>query len=229
MSATALSITLLTLRVAAVATLWMIPIGTALGWLLARGNFRGKAAIEALLLLPMVLPPVAVGLVLLYLVAPTGPLGALAAGLGMEPLVLSWRAAALASLVVALPLYVASARQAFQAVPRRLEQVALTLGHSPRQVFCTITLPLATRGLLTGTLLGFARALGEFGATSLVAGNIPGRTETLALGIYDRIVSGKDGEAWLLASISLGLALTAIVASNHLGYARDRQLEGSRA
>lgn len=215
-----LAITLLTLKVAAAATLLLLPVGTALGWVLARRAFPGKAALESLLMLPMVLPPVAVGLVLLYLIAPDGPLGRLAAAFGADPLVLTWKAAVLASFVVALPLFVKAAQQAFATVPHRLEQVALSSGHTPLDVFVSVTLPLAARGLINGTLLGFARALGEFGATSLVAGNIPGRTETLALGIYDRIVTGHDRAAWALAGISAALALAAIVAGNLIGRSR---------
>ncbi len=211
-----LAITLLTLKIAGAATLLIVPIGTALGWLFARKRLPGRALLESLLLLPMILPPVAVGLVLLVLMAPHGPLGATWEWLTGDALVLTWQAAALAAFVVALPLYVKAAEQAFAGVPLRLEQVALTLGESPWRIFRRVTLPLAARGLAAGGLLAFARALGEFGATNLVAGMIPGKTETLALGIYGRITNGHDAEAWVLAAISFAFGLGALLVSNFL-------------
>lgn len=208
-----LDITLLTAKVALVATLGLIPVGTALGWLLAKHRLPARPVWESLLLLPMILPPVAVGLVLLHVMAPRGPMGRLWESLTGEQLLFSWQAAAVASFVVALPLFVKAAEQAFAAVPHRLEQLAETMGQSPRRVFFRVSLPLAARGLIAGALIAFARSLGEFGATNLVAGMIPGRTETLALGIYARITNGHDQEAWLLAGVSFALALGALLAS----------------
>ncbi len=207
-----LEITLLTVKVAACATLALIPVGTTIGWLLARRNIPARPLVESLLLLPMILPPVAVGLVLLYVMAPRSPVGRLWQSLTGDQLVFSWPAAAIASFVVALPLFVKAAEQAFANVPRRLEQLAETMGQSPWRIFGRVTLPLAARGLSAGALIAFARCLGEFGATNLVAGMIPGQTETLALGIYSRINAGHDADAWLLAGVSFALALGALVA-----------------
>ena len=213
---TELDILRLTLKVALASTLAMALPGLFFGWLLARRRLPGRLVIESLLLLPMVLPPVAVGLALLELASPSGPLGRLWESATGEPLVLTWQAAALAAFAVSLPLYIKGAQQAFLSVPLRLEQVACTLGASRVRVFVTVTLPLAARGLAAGLLLAFARSLGEFGATSLVAGSIPGSTETLALGIYGRIVNGHDGAAWRLAGLSAALALGALAVSHAL-------------
>jgi molybdate transport system permease protein len=155
----------------------------------------------------MVLPPVAVGLLLLALLARQGPVGRLIAALGGDTLLLTWQAAAIASAVMSFPLLVMGARQAFDSVPRRLEQVAATLGASRWRIFRSITLPHATRGLLYGFLFAFARGLGEFGATALVAGDTPGETETLALAIYSRIHQFEDRDAALLTLISIAIAL----------------------
>lgn len=209
-----LDITLLTVKVALAATFALIPLGTALGWLLARRRIPARPVLESLLLLPMILPPVAVGLVLLFLMAPRGPAGRLWQAVTGERLIFTWQAAAVASFVVALPLFVKAAEQAFAGVPRRLEQLAETMGLSPWRVFWRVTLPLATRGLGAGALIAFARSLGEFGATNLVAGMIPGQTETLALGIYSRINNGRDEEAWALAGVSFVLALAALLGSH---------------
>jgi molybdate transport system permease protein len=203
-------ITGLTLRVGAVATAVILVPGVALGWLLARRSFRGKALCQALIALPMVLPPVAVGLALLLLLGRRGPLGPLWSALGVE-LVFTWWAAALAAGVVGFPLLVRACEQAFAAVEPGFEQLARTLGLSPLRVFLRVSLPLAGRGVLYGTLLAFTRALGEFGATALVAGILPGRTETLALGIYARVQLGEDGEALWLCAASFAIALAAML------------------
>jgi molybdate transport system permease protein len=185
-----------TVRMAALATALLIPPALALAWLLARGTWRGKSVVETLVALPLVMPPVATGLILLKLV-PHG-------------VVFTWRAVVIAMMVMSSPFIVRAARVAFENVSPRYEQIARTLGaHEPR-VFFTITLPLALRGIAGGVVLGFARALGEFGATILVAGNIPGRTTTLAVAIYDRVQLGHDSAAWQLVAAGVIVAFGAI-------------------
>jgi molybdate transport system permease protein len=203
----ALGMALLSLRVALVAVLAAVVPAVALGWALARGRFRGKALLQTVVSLPMVLPPVAIGLLLLLVFSRHAPVGRLVERAFGAPLLLTWWAAALASSVMAFPFLVLGAKQAFEAVPVRLEQVAKSLGAAPWQVFRGVTLPLAARGIFHGATFGFARALGEFGATVIVAGNIPGSTETLALGIYARIESFQERDAVLLSLLALALAL----------------------
>jgi len=207
-----LQVTALTLRVAAVATLAALPVAVALGLVLARRTFPGRSALQALLALPMVLPPVAVGLALLIALGRRGPLGALWRAAGID-LVFTWGAAALAAAVVGFPLLVRACEQAFSAVDPRLEQVARSLGAGRARTFLRVTLPLASRGVLYGALLAFSRALGEFGATAVVAGILPGRTETLALGIYSRVQLGDDRGALVLCAASFALALAAMLAA----------------
>ena len=198
------SITGLTLRVAAVATAAILPLSVALGYLLARRSFPGKAVVQALVTLPMVLPPVAVGLGLLLLLGRRGPLGGLWSQLGIE-VVFTWWAAAIAAAVVGMPLLVRASEQSFAEVSPRFEQVARSLGAGRFATFFRVTLPLAQRGVLYGVLLCFTRALGEFGATALVAGILPGRTETLALGIYSRVQLGDDRGALALCAASFAI------------------------
>ena len=204
-----LAITALTLRVGAVATLAVLPASVALGYLLARRSFPGKSAVQALITLPMVLPPVAVGLGLLLLLGRRGPFGALWSRLGIE-VVFTWWAAAIAAAVVGMPLLVRACEQSFSEVNPRFERVARSLGAGRLGTFFRVTLPLARRGVLYGTLLCFTRALGEFGATALVAGILPGRTETLALGIYSRVQLGDDQGALALCGASFAIALVAM-------------------
>ncbi len=204
------SITGLTLRVAAVATAAILPLSVALGYLLARRSFPGKAVVQALVTLPMVLPPVAVGLGLLLLLGRRGPLGGLWSQLGIE-VVFTWWAAAIAAAVVGMPLLVRASEQSFAEVSPRFEQVARSLGAGRFATFFRVTLPLAQRGVLYGVLLCFTRALGEFGATALVAGILPGRTETLALGIYSRVQLGDDRGALALCAASFAIALVAML------------------
>lgn len=201
-------ITLLTLRVGLVATLLILVPGIATGWVLARARFPGLSLLRALVSLPMVLPPVAVGLLLLHLLARSSPAGAALGRLLGGPILLTWWAAALASAMMSFPLLVLGAEQGFASVPRRLEQVAATLGASRARVFLRITLPLAARAILYGLVFAFARGLGEFGATTLVAGRIPGKTETLALAIYGRIEEFRDRDAAILSIVSVLLAFT---------------------
>ncbi|MFN0241979.1 MAG: molybdate ABC transporter permease subunit [Planctomycetota bacterium] len=194
-----------TLRVALAATLVVAPIGIAVGHALARRNFRGKSLVETFVALPLVLPPTAIGYVLLALFARSGVLGERA--LGFDPGILfTWRAAVLASTIVALPLVVRTARAAFEEVEPRYELMARTLGFSRTRTFFQVTLPLARRGLLAAAVLGFGRALGEFGATVIVAGNMPGKTQTLSLAIFNEIQLGNTDAALRLVAITVVIA-----------------------
>ncbi len=194
-----------TLRVALAATLIVAPAGIALGHALARRSFRGKSLVETFVALPLVLPPTAIGYMLLVLFSRDGWLGERT--LGFDPdLLFTWRAAVLASAVVALPLVARTARAAFEGVEPRLELMARSLGFSRSRTFLRVTLPLARRGLLAAVALGFGRALGEFGATVIVAGNIPGRTQTLALAIFSEIQLGNTEAALRLVAITVALA-----------------------
>jgi molybdate transport system permease protein len=194
-----------TLRVALAATVLVAPIGIALGHALARRTFTGKSLVETFVALPLVLPPTAIGYLLLMLFARGGWLGE--RNLGFDPgLLFTWKAAVLASAVVALPLVARTARAAFEEVEPRFELMARTLGLSRRRTFFEVTLPLARRGLLAAVALGFGRALGEFGATVIVAGNIPGRTQTLALAIFSEIQLGNTQAALRLVGITIAIA-----------------------
>lgn len=194
-----------TLRVALAATLLVAPAGILVGHALARRSFPGKSVVETVVALPLVLPPTAIGYLLLALFARDGPLGARA--LGFDPGVLfTWRAAVLASAVVSLPLVARTARTAFEEVDPRLERMARTLGLSRTRAFLAVTLPLARRGLLAALALGFGRALGEFGATAVVAGSIPGRTQTLSLAIFSEIQLGDTRAALRLVALTVALA-----------------------
>ncbi len=199
----------LTVRTSALAVLLILPPGLLLAWLLARREWRGKSLVETAAALPLVMPPVATGLILLKLLGRRGPVGRLLDDLGID-VVFTWRAVVVAMAVMAFPLLVRSSRVAFEGVPVRLEQIARTLGAGEGRVFFTVTLPLALRGILGGTLLAFARALGEFGATILVAGNIPGRTTTLSLAIYQHVQLGEDGAAYRLMGIAVVIAFAAV-------------------
>ncbi|HEX7851163.1 MAG TPA: molybdate ABC transporter permease subunit [Sphingomonas sp.] len=202
----------LSLRVGLVATLATLPIAFAIAWLLARGRFPGKILIEAIVYLPLVVPPVVTGWFLLLAFAPGGPLGVLSDGV-----LFRWTGAAIAAGVMALPLMVRAIRLSIEAVDRRLEGAARTLGASPWRVFWTITLPLSLPGLLAGTVLGFARSLGEFGATITFVSNVPGQTQTLPLAIYAAL-QRPDGDAIALrlSALSVAVALAALVASELL-------------
>jgi molybdate transport system permease protein len=204
-----LPLVLFSLGVAALATALILPVGVAVAYGLSRWDGVGKGLVETVLALPLVLPPTAVGLVLLELLARGGPLGQVLDSLGIE-VVFTAKAVVLASAVMSFPLLVRSARAGFEEVDPRLVAVARTLGDSRTRAFFRVTLPLAWRGILTGTLLAFSRALGEFGATVLVAGNIPGRTQTLALAIFHRTQLGQDAEALRLAGVATLIAFATI-------------------
>jgi len=213
MTAEAWQITWFTASVAALSTLLIIPFGVALAWLLARRKWPGKSVVETLVALPLVMPPVATGLLLLKLLGRRGLLGSWLEGtLGLE-IVFTWRGVVIATAVMSFPLLVRTARVAFENVSPRFEHVARTLGAGPWRVFTHITLPLAFRGLVAGALLAFARGLGEFGATIMVAGYIPGKTATLALSIYHSVQLGHDDEALELLAISVAIAFGAVWAS----------------
>lgn len=210
MSAEAWQITWFTVGVAALSTLAILPFGVALAWLLARREWRGKSLVETIVALPLVIPPVATGLLLLKLLGRRGPLGGwLESTFGWE-IVFTWRGVVVATAIMSFPLLVRTARVAFESVSPRLEQVARTLGARPWRVFVTVTLPLARRGLIAGAVLAFARALGEFGATIMVAGFIPGKTATLALSIYHFVQLGRDDEALVLLAVSITIAFGAV-------------------
>ncbi len=210
MSPEAWQITWFTAWVAVVSTLCILPPGLALAWLLARRDWPGKSLVETLVALPLVIPPVATGLILLKLLGRRGVVGHwLESTLGLE-VVFTWKAVVVATAVMSFPLLVRTARVAFESVSPRVEHVARTLGAGPWRVFWTITLPLARSGVIAGAVLAFARALGEFGATVMVAGFIPGKTETLSLSIYHLVQLGRDGEALGLLMISVALAFGAV-------------------
>ncbi len=193
----------LTLQVTAVASVCIISLGLALAWLLARHRFRGQTLVETVINLPLVLPPSVLGYYLLIALGRGSPL---VEWFGLQ-LVFTWQAAAVASTIVGLPLMVQSARAAIGNVDTALENAARTLGSSEPAVFWRVTLPLARRGILAGAILGSARALGEFGATLMVAGNIPGRTQTLPLAVYDAVQSRQYDQANVMVLALTVLAL----------------------
>lgn len=217
------SILLLSMRVALVSVLLSIVPGVALAWVLARRSFHGKALVELLTYLPLVLPPVVVGYLLLLLLGRRGVIGrAVHDHLGFD-IAFTWKAAAIAAAVMGFPLLVRTTRLAIESVDPTLEHAARSLGASPLSVFFRVTLPLARQGLVAGVVLAFARSLGEFGATITVAGNIPGSTRTLPVAIYTLSqVPGGDAAAARLIIISIVLALAALVVSERLA----RRLRG---
>lgn len=210
-----LQILLFTLGVAAFATLLILPPGIGLGLLLARRRFFGKAFVETLVALPLVLPPVATGFVLLRLFGRRGGVGALLERIGLD-VVFTWRGVVVAMAVMSMPLLVRGARVAFEGVDPRLEEAARSVGASEGRVFLRVTLPLAARGIVGGALLAFARAVGEFGATILVAGNIPGRTTTISTAIFQAVETGEEERALRLLAGAVVLAFAAVAASEAL-------------
>ena len=202
--------------VSALSALVILPFGLGAAWLLARHQWPGKSLVETLISLPLVMPPVATGLILLRVLGRRGVLGGfLHDRLGLD-VVFTWRGVLVALGVMSFPLLVRSARIAFEAVDPRLEQIARTLGAGHGRVFLTVTLPLARRGVVGGMLLAFARALGEFGATIMVAGNIPGQTSTLSLAIFQEVQLGQDARAFRLLAVSTALAFGAVWGSEWL-------------
>jgi len=206
----------ITLQVAIVATLIDVPLALLLSWLVVKKRIRGAFLLDILASLPLAVPPVVVGYALLLLFGRNGPLGRLlAAALGWE-VVFTWFAAALAAAIVSFPLAARAIMVAMEGVDERLERAARSLGAGPVRVAFTVTLPLAYRGILAGALLGFVRAVSEFGATIVVAGNIPGKTQTLPLAIYHNVQLGRDDHALTLVAISIALAVATLAVHNLL-------------
>ena len=207
-------VVMFSIGMATLATVVMLPLGIALAWVLARRQFPGRTVVETLVSLPLVLPPVATGLILLRLFGRRGPVGRWLDQLGIE-VIFTWKAVVLAMAVMGLPLLVRAARSGFEQVDRRYEQIAATLGAHPARVFLTISLPLASRGVMAGAVLGFSRALGEFGATVMIAGTLPG-TRTLSTSIYAYTQTGQDASATVLLAAAAVVAFAALFVSNRL-------------
>ena len=208
-------ITWFTVLCAVAATLLVLPPAVVVAWLLARRRFPGRALIETILSLPLVMPPVATGLILLMLFGRRGAIGRLLERIGVD-VVFTWKAVVLAMGIMGLPLLVRTARAGFEQVNERYEAVAATLGASPARIFLTISLPLAWPSVLGGAVLAGARALGEFGATIVVAGSIPGATRTLSVAIYTYAETGRDAQALALLLVSTAIAFAALFAANRL-------------
>jgi len=203
-----------TLLMAAISSVVMLPLGISIAWVLARREFVGRALLETLVSLPLVVPPVATGLLLLKLLGRRGPIGAFLAPLGIE-IVFTWKGVVIAMVVMGLPLLIRTARAGFEQADRRYEEVAATLGARPWRVFWTINLPLARRSVLAGVVLGFSRAIGEFGATVMLAGALPG-ARTISVAIYRNAELGRDAAAMTLIAVSLTIGFVAVYFSNRL-------------
>lgn len=202
-----------TVRMAAASLLLVVPLGLAVAWCLARCRFKGRELLETLVALPLVVPPVVTGLVLLKLFGRRGPVGHwLHESFGLD-VAFTWRAVVIAGAVMSFPLFVRAVQTAFEEVDTIYEQIARTLGAREWRVFLTVTLPLARRGVLAGLILAFARALGEFGATIMVAGNIGGQTSTMSMAIYQSVQIGEDSRAWMLSTVAVVLAFIAVLVS----------------
>lgn len=210
-----------TLAACAGSTLIILPFGLAIAWLLARPRWLGKSVVETIVTLPLVMPPVATGLILLKLLGRRGPIGGFLHWHFQTDIVFTWRAVVIAAAVMSFPLLVRSARVGFQEVNRRYEQMARTLGAGEWRVFWSISLPLASRAICGGVLLAFARAVGEFGATILLAGNIPGETQTLSLRIYEAVQLGHDATAYRLLVVCVLIAFGAVFGAEWLLRQRD--------
>lgn len=211
-----ISLILLTLQIAVVATVINLPIAIGLSWLIVKRRVRGSFLLDVLVSLPLALPPVVSGYFLLLLLGREGPVGSLIRDILGVDIVFTWVAAALASAVVSFPLMARGVMTAIEGVDERLERSARSLGAGALRVAFTITLPLAYRGIMAGVLLGFVRALSEFGATIVVAGNIPGRTQTLPLAIFENVQLGRDADALRLVGVSIALAVATILVHNWL-------------
>lgn len=215
MSAAALEIAGFSALMALAATAIAVPPAVALGWLLARRSFPGRSLLETLCTLPLVMPPVATGLILLRLFGRRSPLGRALDTMGIE-VVFTWKAVVIAMAVMSVPIILLTAKAGFQQLNPRFELMAASLGAGPLRVFFRVTVPLAGRSLIAAALLGFARALGEFGATIMIAGGIPGQTETLSVAIYRLTEIGREDDATTLMLLSVVLAFMAMLASNHV-------------
>ncbi|HEV8721888.1 MAG TPA: molybdate ABC transporter permease subunit [Candidatus Binatia bacterium] len=214
-------ITVFSLAVGLASTLVILPFGVALAWLFARRDWPLKSIVETIVLLPLVMPPVSTGLILLKIFGRRNPIGQWLYDRGIE-VVFNWKGVLIAMAVMSFPLLVRSVRTSFSEVNPRLEQIAATLGASSLRIFFVITVPLAYKGIVAGALLAFSRALGEFGATILLAGNIPGRTQTLSLAIFNFVQTGKDPEAYVLLGITVSLAFVFVWCSEWLLRARKK-------
>lgn len=207
---------LLTLKVAGWATVLALVMGVAAGFVLARARFPGRETLDAVLTLPMVLPPTVLGYYLLVLVGRNGILGRWLDETFGITLIFTWQGAVIAAAIVAFPLVFKAARAAFESVDGNLEKAARSLGYSELKVFVRVTAPLAWPGILAGTMLAFARAMGEFGATLMVAGSLPGRTQTLSIAIYEAVAAGEDQTAHFLVLISSLICVIVLVASSKM-------------
>lgn len=206
----------LSLKVACWATALALALGVGLGYLLARKRFPGRELLDAVLTLPMVMPPTVLGYYLLVIIGREGVVGAwLQRHFGIN-LIFTWQAAVIAATVVAFPLVLKGARAAFETVDTQLEQAARVLGVPPFAIFLRVTLPLAWRGVLGGTLLAFARSMGEFGATLMVAGSIPGKTQTMSIAVYEAVQAGQDDTANMLVAIISVVCVVVLVGANKL-------------
>lgn len=210
----------LSLKVATVATLLALVIGIGLGWLFARTRLPGRWLLEPVFMLPLVLPPTVIGYGILVAAGRRSPLGAWLRERFDYTIIFSWHGAVVASALVALPLVMKAASAAFAGVDRDLEAAASTLRQSRWGVFLRVTLPLAWPGILAGTLLAFARAMGEFGASLMVAGSIPGQTQTLSMAIYDAVQAGADDQALLLVVVTSVVSVLVLMLSNRLFFVR---------
>jgi molybdate transport system permease protein len=206
----------LSLRVAAISTALALTVGLWIAWMLANRQFRGKELIDAAVTLPLVLPPTVLGYYLLVVLGRNSPVGRIYEWLFGEPLVFSWQAAVVAALFHSMPLLVKSARAAFESVEKSYERAARTLGASELRLFWRVTLPLARRSILAAAALAFARSLGDFGVTLMIAGNIPGRTQTVALAIFDAVEAGNGRAARVLVVIISVVALIVLSVANRL-------------
>lgn len=211
----------LTLKVAGWATALNLVLGVAVGYAMARARFAGRDVLDAVLTLPMVMPPTVLGYYLLVLIGRNGPIGAFLQQHFGITLIFSFTGAVIAATVVAFPLVMKSARAAFETIDPQFEKAARVLGLSPLAVFFRVTLPLARRGILAGLLLAFARALGEFGATLMVAGSIPGRTQTLSIAVYEAVQAGEDATANVLVVIVSATCVAVLVAVGRLAPGRS--------
>lgn len=216
---------LLSLKVASWSTALNLVLGVAAGWLLARKRFIGRDFVDAVLTLPMVLPPTVLGYYLLVVIGKRGWLGKWLYDTFGINLIFTWQGAVIASTIVAFPLVMKSARAAFESVDPQLEKAARVLGLPERSLFFRVTLPMAWRGILAGVLLAFARALGEFGATLMVAGSIPGRTQTLSVAVYEAVQAGQDSVANLLVLITSATCITVLLAAGWLMPARSNHAD----
>ncbi|MDQ6622793.1 MAG: molybdate ABC transporter permease subunit [Verrucomicrobiota bacterium] len=223
MNSDAWQIVFFTIKTSALSTLLILPFGIVLAWLLARRDWPGKILVQTLAMLPLFVPPVATGLLLLMLFGRRGAFGAiLQRDFGID-VVFTWRAVVLACAVMSFPLLVRSAQSAFEEVSARFEEIARTLGASEWRVFRTVSLPLARRGIIAGAVLAFARAMGEFGATAIVAGMIPHRTMTISLAIYQNVQLGHDAAAWPLLGISIAVVFATVFCGQKIAQTKRKR------